>query len=471
MDTPINLYLSEDKVEFSLAQILSSLSTALDLTSGYSMGHAQRSCLIALRIAALIEMPAADQAVFYHALLMKDAGCSSNAARMAEIFGSDDIGAKRMSRITDMTNLAEAARYVASNILPERSLLARVQRTLQIVAHKDETIGAISATRCNRGAQIALAIGLGQTAADCVATTEEHWDGGGSPRNLKGTAIPLFGRIACLAQTLEVFVATFDIPTAYEVIRKRSGKWFEPELVRVACSFEKDAVFWGNVKDNPREGLLSLDIRANVEVATQSRIDTICDAFAQIVDAKSPFTAQHSSRVRDYAVQMGEAFGFAGERPTTLRRAALLHDLGKLAVSNTILDKPGKPSDDEWASIRKHPFFTQEILKHISGFSRLVEIAAAHHERLDGRGYFRGLTAEHLDLDMRILAVADVFDALSAERPYRGALPLSEVFAILDKDSGTALDANCIGALKEIYRGLDTPGDLSTNKVQLARAA
>ena len=145
--------------------------------------------------------------------------------------------------------------------------------------------------------------------------------------------------------------------------------------------------------------------------------------------------------------------GITGARLTTLRRAALLHDLGKLAVSNTILDKNGKPTDEEWASIRRAPYYTQEIFQHIKGFERLTEIAAAHHERLDGKGYFRGLTGDQLDLDMRILSAADVFDALSAERPYRGALPLEEVFAIMDKDAGKALDVECIAALKSVYGG------------------
>ena len=181
------------------------------------------------------------------------------------------------------------------------------------------------------------------------------------------------------------------------------------------------------------------------------RIDAICDAFAQIIDAKSPFTSEHSFRVRDYSVVLGQSFGMAGKRLATLRRAALLHDIGKLSVSNTILDKAGKPTEEEWASIKKHPYYTQQILAQINGLERLTEIAAAHHERLDGSGYFRGLSAKDLDLDMRILAAADVFDALSAERPYRGALPLNEVYGIMDRDAGRALDGECIAMLKETY--------------------
>lgn len=471
MNHTIGASLPEGNIEFSLAQILSSLSYALDLTSGQPMGHAQRSCLIAMRIASQIPLSEEEQATLYHAMLMKDAGCSSNAARMAEIFGSDDISAKRMSKITDWSNVMEAARYAAAHTLPQRSLLERAKRILYISTHQVETSTALMESRCNRGAQIAVAIGLGEPAAECIRHLDEHWDGKGGPYHLKGDAISILGRIACLAQTLEVFAKTFDVPTAYELIRKRSGKWFDPQLVQMAGSFENNADFWHDVHHNTRHALLSLEVRATVEDASQSRIDAICDAFAQIVDAKSPFTAEHSFRVRDYAVQMGEALGITGTRLTTLRRAALLHDLGKLAVSNTILDKAGKPTDEEWASIRKHPFYTREILQHIKGFERLTEIAAAHHERLDGRGYFRGLNADQLDLDMRILSAADVFDALSAERPYRGALPLEEVFAIMDKDAGKALDVECIAALKSIYGNTTLSLMAAKSQQPYARAA
>jgi HD-GYP domain-containing protein (c-di-GMP phosphodiesterase class II) len=450
-------------VAISLAEVLSSLSYALDLTSGQPMGHAQRTCLIGLRLADLLNVPADARNSLYYALLMKDSGCSANAARMAEIFGSDDISAKQVSKITDWSNLLEAARYAAAHTLPGSSLLARARRLLHIVSHKEETTDALMLSRCDRGAQIALNLGLGEEAAECIRNLDEHWDGKGGPAHRKGDAIPLLSRIACLAQTLEVFAKTFDIPTAYEILRKRSGKWFDPEVVRAACSFEDDQAFWEDVFRNTQTALLALDMRAAIEAASESRIDAICDAFAQIVDAKSPFTAQHSSRVSIYAVLIGSALGLPEARLTLLRRAGLLHDLGKLGVSNTILDKPGKPTDEEWNAIREHPRYTFEILKPIHGFARINEIAAAHHERLDGSGYYLGLNADQLDLDMRILAVADVFDALSAERPYRSALPLDAAFAILRKDEGIGLDSRCIAALRDIYQGHSSPqASLST---------
>ncbi len=432
-----------------LAEVLSSLSHALDLTSGQVPGHAERTCLIGLRLGAAAGLGEADMSSLYHALLMKDSGCSSNAARMFEIYGSDDIQAKYAAKIVDWSNIIEAIKYASAHTLPEGTLLARAGKMVKL-AGMGGVADQLMQSRCSRGAQIALSLGLGETAADCIRCLDEHWDGHGSPQHLQGGQIPFLARIACLAQTLEVFTQTFGLGPAYEMIRTRSGRWFDPEMVRLAHGFRQDDAFWHSVRQTPHATLLSLDMQAASEPATDARLDSVCDAFAQIVDAKSHFTGEHSSRVCEYTLEIAEGLGITDERKTTLRRASLLHDIGKLAVPNTILDKNGKPTDEEWACIRRHPYHTQQILSQITGFERLTEIASAHHERLDGKGYFQGMRADELDTDMRIIAVADVFDALSANRPYRDALPLAKVFAILDGDS---LDPACISVLKDLYCG------------------
>lgn len=203
------------------------------------------------------------------------------------------------------------------------------------------------------------------------------------------------------------------------------------------------------MRHHPQEALRAVEAYAMMEDATSARIDTVCDAFSQIVDAKSHYTAEHSLRVCSYALEIAEAMDFSPERMTTMRRAALLHDLGKLAVPNTILDKAGALSQEEWKRVRQHPYHTAQVLGRIVGFERIAAIAGAHHERLDGQGYPQGLDGSDLDQEMRILAVADVFDALSSARPYREALPLTQVFAIMEKDAGQALDRDSIEVLKE----------------------
>lgn len=447
-----------------LAEVLSSLSYALDLTSGQVRGHAERTCLIGMRLGASVGMEEEALNSLYHALLMKDAGCSSNAARMFEIYGSDDIQAKYASKIVDWTNIIEAIKYAAAHTLPEGSLLARAGKMVKLAGIKN--VGdQLMLARCSRGAQIALSLGLGQETADCIKYLDEHWDGHGAPHHLVGDTIPLSARIACLAQTLEVFAQTFGLGPAYEMIRARSGRWFDPELVHAAHEFRQDDTFWNSVREMPHAALLGMDIQAATEAATDARVDSVCDAFAQIVDAKSQFTGEHSTRVCTYTLEIADGLGITGERRTTLRRAALLHDIGKLAVPNSVLDKNGKPTDEEWACIRRHPFHSQQILERIGGFERITQIAAAHHERLDGKGYFRGLTADVLSVEMRALAVADVFDALSANRPYRDAMSIDEVFSILDSES---LDPDCVGILRDNYR---TQGYLAPPLSTIALAA
>jgi HD-GYP domain-containing protein (c-di-GMP phosphodiesterase class II) len=127
----------------------------------------------------------------------------------------------------------------------------------------------------------------------------------------------------------------------------------------------------------------------------------------------------------------------------------LLHDIGKLSVSNAILEKPGKLTDTEWEVMKMHPVYTRAIVRTISGFEQLAFVAAAHHERLDGKGYPDGLTASHLPLTARILCVADVYQALTEKRPYRESMPAQAVFALMDKDAPSRLDPSCLEVLKQ----------------------
>ena len=158
-----------------------------------------------------------------------------------------------------------------------------------------------------------------------------------------------------------------------------------------------------------------------------------------------------------FADMIAEQFRFSTDERRWLKRAALLHDIGKLGVSNKILDKPGKLDAVEWDAIRAHSAHSEAILSRVSAFKQLAVIAGAHHERLDGKGYPKGLSGEEISLETRIISVADVFDALTAERPYRPALPVAEAFAIIADMAGPALDARCVTALQVAMGLLEEP--------------
>jgi putative nucleotidyltransferase with HDIG domain len=306
--------------------------------------------------------------------------------------------------------------------------------------------------RCDRGAEIARMLFLSEQTALAIRSLDEHWDGRGMPDGLQGDEIPLAARILCLAQTVEVFHATGGVKAARAVAKRRRGRWFDPKLVDAFLRFCGDQGFWAALEDPDVSEWEPPDLAL---AGDDARLDRIAEAFARVIDAKSPFTARHSQRVAEIADGIAAALDFEDDRRRLVRRAALLHDIGKLAISNLILDKPGKLTEPEFAAIKTHPTHTLRILERAPCFAELADLAANHHEKLDGSGYPRSLRADHLDLPMRILAVADIYEALTADRPYRAPLPLEEALAIIDRDVPHRLDTDVRHAL-EIHLGRST---------------
>ncbi len=437
----------------TFGEILSALSHALDITEGQPRGHAVRTAYLALRVAEELKLSDTSKRDLYKASLLKDAGCSSNAVRVYKVFAADDLLTKRDVKLVNWSNPLESLRFALEHMMPGANIFQKILHALRETRGSVRVMDEVTQARCTKGAMIARYIGFTEAVAQAIEYLDEHWDGRGSPYKLKGEQIPLLARILCMCQTMEVFASTFGVDAAYEMLHQRSGRWFDPELARVACSFQNDRAFWAlhaELLHNP-------DMQPPVPDFTRQTlptdIDRVCEAFAMIVDAKSSFTAEHSRRVAHYSVQIARALGWSDERVNFIYRAGLLHDIGKLGVSNAILEKPGKLTDEEYDVIRAHPRYTYEILRRVRTFGWLAEVAGAHHERLDGRGYWQGRTAAQLTPEMRILAVADVYDALSADRPYRPALPQEKVFEIMERDSGAALDGELVQILQSTQMG------------------
>lgn len=435
-----------------MSDLISALSYALDLTEGQPMGHSVKCCVLGMKLAQICGVPAAECGDLYYALLLKDAGCSSNAARMYEILGGDERKAKSEAKLTDWSSVTfDGLEYLLRNVMPGRSRLDRLLAIASVAVNRNKQAEELVGTRCDRGAQIARKIGFSERTYGAIYSLDEHWDGKGFPGGRVGEDIPLFSRIMNLCQTFEVFAAINGPSDAYQVLEDRAGTWFDPELVRAARELRQDAVLWEKLEDRSvRDAVIDLEPVGLILYAEDARLDSVCEAFADVIDVKSPYTHAHSRGVMDAAVHIGKQLGFSETNLKMVRRAALLHDIGKLSVPNNILDKPGKLTAQEWDIVKLHPYYTQQILEKIAGFEELAYVASSHHEKLDGSGYFRRLTADQLSLPARIVAVADVYDALSAKRPYRDALPREEVFRIMEKDVPRALDPQCFAALRSI---------------------
>jgi putative nucleotidyltransferase with HDIG domain len=174
------------------------------------------------------------------------------------------------------------------------------------------------------------------------------------------------------------------------------------------------------------------------------------NALARTVDAKSPWTAGHSERVMQLSLQIAKTMGFSADQVTDMHRAALLHDIGKIAIPASILDKKEPLTDEEFAQIRTHPSIGARILDPLAAFQRLIPVVEQHHERFDGKGYPKGLAGEEIHPAARIMAVADSFDAMVSDRPYRKGMPLTKVRSIIQQESGRQFDPKVVSAFERV---------------------
>ncbi len=431
----------------SLGEVVASLSHALDLTEGQPLGHAMRTCIIGMRIADELTLSAAERSALYYALLLKDAGCSANSARFAAVFGTDDRAAKPRMKIVDWhhkVSLAAKTFVVAGS---GHGMLARL-RHFAAIARTENFTREIIATRCERGAAIARRLGFPELTADAIGSLDEHWCGLGYPHGRAGEEIPLLSRIANVAQTIDAFFMERGPESALRVVHQRRGAWFDPRLCDVVKTWTGTSPVWKELRALDLNAVVvGLESQDHLRTVDAEELDEIARAFADIIDAKSPFTAHHSLRVAELARAAAAHTGSDSEQQRRLYRAGLLHDIGKLGVSNTILDKPGKLTPQEWTEVRRHPMHSLAILMRVSAFGDLAWTASIHHETLDGTGYPWRLTAEQLDQPARTLAVADVYDAMTEDRPYRAALSRAAAIEILETQRGTRLDGDAIDAI------------------------
>jgi len=370
----------------SLSEVISALSFAIDLTEGAVHGHALRSCLLGMRIAEEAGLTTEEKSSLYYALLLKDIG-------------------------------------------------------------NEEMIGL----RGDRGASIVSKLGMGKMAAEAVRSLEEHWDGTGYPKRARGERIPLLARVCAVAQHLDVFSMGRNADVAIETLEQWSGTWFDPQLVRAALSLNHRGALWTHCRANDRHeitraAVLDLDPRQRQRLDGR-QIDRICEAFADIVDSKSHFTFRHSVGVAELAHGIAKNLRLSPNRVQLVRRAALLHDIGKLSVANTILDKKTRLTDAEWKVVERHPGLTRQILEQIGPFREIAIVAGEHHEKLDGSGYPNRLLSADISIESRIVAVADVYSALSEDRPYRAGLTNQEILPIIRSLAPRKLDGDCVDAL------------------------
>ena len=431
-----------------LADLLSGLSIVADLGFGLPSGEAMRSCLIGTALAR--EIGASDQEVAdtFYASLLVHVGCTGFSHETAAVFG-DEL---RNTRAVARTNFADP-KEVLMQFVPDAtrgmSAPSRIRAATFIVA-KGKAFGQrYEAVSCEIAKATARRIGLSGGVQRSVYEVHEWWNGGGAPRGLKGDEIALPARVARAAAEAARFCAIAGVDGAVEALRRRSASVLDPSIVNVLIACAPSLIAQG-IAGDPREQILAAEPEPVAELDGDELIE-VGRAFGDLADLKTPFTHGHSGEVAELATATAQRLRVDASAASQLRLAALLHDLGRVGVSNAVWEKPGPLSSVEWEQVRMHPYYSERILATSGALEPASVIAGMHHERLDGSGYHRGCKARDIPLPVRILAAADAFQAMTQSRPYRDAFGPEQAAQQLAAEARAGrLDPDAVSAVLEV---------------------
>ena len=431
-----------------LSEVLSALSSALDLAEGQPVGHAVRTGLIGMRLADELGLDAAARSALLYALLLANAGGPGTADEVTALLDGDDRALKAGFATVDWTRAVAAARYGLRHAGKGRPVWSRTRAVVRTAGSVARVARTFITGRAERGAAVARRLGLPEATAEAIRSADEQWDGRGHPIGARGEAIPLLARIVGLARTVDVFATAGGPEAAVRMARARSGKWFDPALAERNAAWGGDALWWTGLRSSwATARLVAAEPPDRIRMVDDAGLDEIARAFAGIVDSKRAWTEGHSARVGALAASIGAALGADAAGRQRLLRAGLLHDIGELGVANRALDQSDALTPAEFTEIKQHPRQTFEILSKIPPFADVARLASLHHERLDGSGYPWGLSGDEIGTEARVLAVAEVYDALTLWRPYRPAMSPQEALMLMRSDAG--LDRAVIVALEE----------------------
>jgi HD-GYP domain-containing protein (c-di-GMP phosphodiesterase class II) len=437
------------------------------------MEHMVRACLIALRLAEGAALDDSERGVVYYSGLLAWVGCHTDAYEQAKWLG-DDLAAKRDAHYGyDLGKAAPAAAFLVKHVGGAGLPLRRRARTgVQFLADGRRALAALAENHYLATDELAAALGLGEQVRVSLKQSYERWDGKGA-YGLRGDQIAMSSRLINLADVVEVFRRTGGIDAAVAVARERSGTQFDPDLVEMFC--QRAPLIFGDL-DAAASWDLVIDAEPSLAVAVSGgELDDALAAIGEFAELKSPWLMGHARRVAELATEAGRSCGLPQADRSRLRRAAFVHDIGRLGVSNAIWDKPAGLTRSELERVRLHPYLTERMLSFSAGLAPLGTIAAQHHERLDGSGYPRGLSGDAISSAGRILAAADSYHALTEARPYRPPRPAAASAAELragvgsGRLDGAAVDAVLRAAGHRVRRRREWPAGLTAREVEIPR--
>jgi HD-GYP domain-containing protein (c-di-GMP phosphodiesterase class II)/DNA-binding CsgD family transcriptional regulator len=457
--------------EVRLAELVAALSLGVDLGFGQPMEHVLRECMIALRLADRIGLEESERSTVYYTALLVNVGCHADAHEQAKWFG-DDI-ALRSGKYEHDIRSARAAAATMSLVGSGNPPLHRFRVGLEFAISGRRDFDGMIARHAALARGLAERLGLPAAVQEAVGSSYEQWDGKGWPRGLAGDAIPLAARLSQFAEFVEVAHRLGGNDAAVALAERSGGSQFDP-AVSATLRADPEGILDGLDSANTWSAVIDAEPALRVTLSGDD-FDAALRAIADFVDLKSPYTLGHARAVSELAAATATQLELPDEEVRQLRRAGLVHDLGRLGVSNAIWDKPGPLGVGEWERVRVHPYLTERMLHQSSALAPLAEIAVQHRERLDGSGYPRGLSGAAITRPARILGAVDAYRSMREPRPHRPPLSADQAAAELQADARAAkLDAEAVAAVlaaagHPVGSRRDWPAGLTSREVDVLR--
>lgn len=428
-----------------LVDLLGGLSRLADLGFGLHAGESMRSSALVALLARQLGMPDEDVGAALYTALLHHVGCTGYAHEIAQAYG-DEIAMNVAAGRTDLADPRDILATFLPTLMQGRPALERARLAFTAITRGKRFGEAYTEASCEVGRHAARRLGLDEQIQRSIYHVYELWRGGGVPAGLEGEDVPVASRIARLAGIAVLFDTLGGVETATEAVRRRGGGMLDPELAE-SFVIRSEALLGELNAGDPRTIVLDAEPDPVVRVQDPD-LSEVAAVFGDLADLKTPYTHGHSREVARLARAAGAELGLAEQEVLDLEVAALLHDVGRVAVSSRMWDKPGGLTQPEWEQVRLHAYHSERILAGSQRLRPLIAVTGMHHERLDGSGYHRGADAAGIPTAARILAAADTYQAMTQPRPHREALTPEQAHKQLrDEVKGGRLDPEAVDAV------------------------
>jgi HD-GYP domain-containing protein (c-di-GMP phosphodiesterase class II) len=461
-------------VPLRLADVLASLSLVADLGFALPADEAMRSCLIATAMARRLSLPESDVADVFYTALLEHVGCTGFAHETASVYG-DELVVNAAAARTDPDDMRDVLQTYMRAVTRGRRPLG-VARIVVFELTQGSRFGQrFVATTCEVGRATARRLGLPDSVQRGLYEVNESWNGKGGPRGLRGDAISIAGRIAQLGFTAAHFAAIGGAELAESVVRQRAGKALDPAIAGTFVDAAPAVLAAADV-DDPTAAVLDAE-PVPVRTVEPAQLAEVAAVIGDIADLKSPFTLGHSAGVGALVRGAAERLRLEAAEVDRLHVAALLHDLGRVGISDGTWEQPGPLSATRWEQVRLHAYHSERILSRSAALEPMAKIAGMHHERADGSGYHRGSASRETPMAARLLGAADAFQAMTQTRAHRAALS-ADVAAdrVRDEVRAGRLDGDAAAAVLDAAGQVRSrtrrasPAGLSVREIEVLRA-